>query len=497
MIVEAGTPQYILVYGTFPKTATPSVEFTNASNVVQNLNIGRVGGSFAEFFLSEALMAAENLPATAKFKVDNNVVREVVFEEQPADPTELAVQDLEVALAEVEEELDTKESKMTLAGLPIYSYGASYSTLNQAYHTAGQHYLQQVSSRYGGGAVTSYGVNGRRALDIANHLLSGVGMSGVNSVVAGAIWPGVSLRNGLVVHDALGNDIMNQAAMNGGSIIVAAISGTNYINYLKQQYRTALALMSTESKIDNHSHTTTSGAGWQHSTAGTWASGGTTCYTTANGDYAEYSVVPPQSGPMAGKVFVVLDGDIPTASVFSDVNVSVDGGSATLHTTYRHNYIGQNGTQIKGSINSIPVTLPVDGNAHTIRIAHAGTAGHFMIIDCILIPSSSPNIIACMGVEHNLTTHASGFDSGDLAIYKGNSVQVHAAYKSVVSEFPHAIYVPSTMTLNGLWSADGIHPNDRGMQQRANDLTQALETASARNKNRLLSSMADSNFAIV
>jgi cation diffusion facilitator CzcD-associated flavoprotein CzcO len=185
------------------------------------------------------------------------------------------------------------------------------------------------------------------------------------------------------------------------------------------------------------------------------------------------------------------------AANYADVSITVDGTGAVTTPTYRHSYTGNNGTVVKGVINAVPVTVPVDGNAHTIRITHAGAAGQFFIVDCILVPSTAPNTIACVGVEHDLIVHASGLDATDVALYKGNSLQVHAAYKSVVAEFPHAVYVPSTMTSNGLWSGDGVHPNDRGMQQRCNDVSEALKSTIARNKNRILSAAANSNFAVV
>lgn len=387
-----------------------------------------------------------------------------------------------------------KEDKLNLGGQNIYSYGASYSTLNQSYHTAGKHWTQLLASGYNGGTVTAYGTNGRRALHVANTLLnSSGGMSGVTGMVAGGTWPGVSARPGLLIHDALGNDIMNQAALNVSSVTVVAITGTTYINYLKQLYRSALALMSTETRIENHTHTAAVGT-WTHSSSGTW---GQTCFTSTAADYAEYSITPPQTGPLAGKVFVVLDGDIPTGNTYADVSITVDGTGAVVTPTYRSTYVGNNGTTVKGVINAVPVTIPVDGNAHTVRITHAGTTGQFMIIDTILVPSVSPNVIACVGVEHDLLVHASGLDATDVAIYKGNSLQVHAAYKSVVAEFPNAVYVPSTMTANGIWSGDGVHPNDRGMQQRCNDVAHALRTTIPRNKNAILAASADSNFPVV
>lgn len=404
--------------------------------------------------------------------------------------------DIEAAVADIDilAGLTTPQA----ASWPIYSYGASYSTLGQAYFAAGEHWTQLLAAEVGAGTVTSYGVNGRRALDVALTLLSGgSGMAGITGVIAAGAWPGTAARSGLVVFDGAGNDIMNQAAMNLSSITVQAISGTTYLNYLKQTYRAIFALMSTGSRVENGSHTTTSGV-WTHDSVAAWPSGGTTCFTTAVGAYAEYSVTPPQRGPLAGKVFVIVDGDIPTGSAYADVTTSVDGGTASAAvSTYRVTYTGQNGTQVKGVINAIPVTVPVDGAAHTVRITHAGTAGQFLIVDTVLIPSEDPNPILCMGLEHSLGLHASGFDATDLLLYTANELKVRTTIKEVVAEFGNVIYVPSTVTSNGLWSGDQIHLNSRGNAQREKDALAAVRTIKARLDSRALAQEPDGAFAVI
>ncbi|WP_028654886.1 hypothetical protein, partial [Nocardioides sp. J54] len=114
-------------------------------------------------------------------------------------------------------------------GWPIHLYGASYAVVNQTagpFFTPGGHYAQLLAAKAAAGAVTSYGVNGRRALDVALTLLNGQPMSGITGIIAAGKWPGTATRSGLLVHDALGNDVMNQAAMNAASITVAAITGS-------------------------------------------------------------------------------------------------------------------------------------------------------------------------------------------------------------------------------------------------------------------------------
>lgn len=401
------------------------------------------------------------------------------------------------AVAPIAAEVDTVIPRA--ASWPLFLYGASYSTLGQAFFTAGRHWSQRLAERAVAGAVTSYGVNGRRALDVALTLLNGVPISGITGIVNSGKWPGTSARSGLVIHDALGNDVMAQAAMNGASVVVQAITGapgTTYLNYLKQTYRAALAFMSSESRLENHTHTATNGV-WTHSSAGAWASGGDICFTTNAGAWAEYAVTPAQHGPLAGVVWLILDGDIPVASTAADVSVSVDGGAGVVHSTYRAAYTGHNGTQVKGYVNAVPIPIPVDGAAHTVRITHAGTEGHFMTLDCLVVPSTDPNPILCMGIELPPTVHGAALDAGDLVLYKANLIKVTATYRQVIAEFPNAVYVPSTMTANGLWSGDGLHPNDRGQEQRAADAWGAVRAIKPRLDSRVLAQLPDTDFGVI
>lgn len=398
------------------------------------------------------------------------------------------------------------EAPPYLTSWPIYAYGASYSTLDQAFHTAGAQWMQLLAGEAGGGAVTSYGVNGRRALDVAAALMNTTGglvgitgPAGTAALVSGSTWPGTSNRSGLVVFDQLGNDAMNQAAHNTGSITVQAITGGlsgTYMSYLKQTWRAAFAFASSETRIENASHSATSGV-WTHDAVGSWASGGFTCFTTANGAWAEYSVTPPQQGPLAGKVWVIIAGDIASPNNWATLNWQVDGGATTSVTTNRVTYVGFNGSTVRAAINAIPITLPVDGNAHTIRLTHTGIAGEFMIIDCVLVGSETPNPFLAMGCEHPLTTNAAAFDATDLTLFKQNMQLITPGYQSVVAEFANGIYVPSTITSNGVYSGDGLHPNDRGMQERKNDAMVALRTVLPRLRNRYLQQQADSGFAVI
>jgi hypothetical protein len=183
--------------------------------------------------------------------------------------------------------------------------------------------------------------------------------------------------------------------------------------------------------------------------------------------------------------------------VMAQQTISVDGVVQTTRTPSAwETYTGPSGSSVNIGTDCYPVTLPVDGNAHTIRLAHSGSGGQVMYLDCITIPSVSPNPIAVMGGEHTIAF--TGWSTAQRSVFHANAKALISLVKAVVAEFPNAFYVPSTITPNGLYSGDGLHPNDRGMAQRANDLQTAMTTAiRARLESRRLSNLADDDFPIV
>lgn len=362
------------------------------------------------------------------------------------------------------------------SAMPVFVYGNSYAANPGIQCTAGLEYFHQAAGLLTAGTVTSYGLSSTRIFDTASALISASSglLSGLSGQQAGAQWPGTSARRGLIVLDDEFNDVGHYPDMTIGLVHPVAITGANtqYKDAVTDCYRTALALLSCESRIEQESATF----------AGTWASeafpaaasGGDFAYTTTPGASVAWSITPPQSGPMAGRVYVL--GYKLTAAGFTmaTVNVQLDGGAAVGHTpTGVEEYKGANGQQVNNLPWVIPVQLPVDGNAHTVMLTHAGTAGEFMYADAVLICSTAPNPVAVMQASTPPRVISGVWAAGDVAIWEQNLALLDPAIQAVVAEFPNALWVPSTVSQNGISSIDGIHPNDRGMAQRANDLAQA------------------------
>jgi hypothetical protein len=407
-------------------------------------------------------------------------------------PDDVATGDFLSDLASVFE----KRTKAT--GYATYLYGNSYSTLAAPWFTTGKHYAQLAAEALGGGTVTSYGVSGRRIIDICSTLVNGAGIFGVNNVIAAGKWTSTTARPGLVVLEGIGNDIghypdMTAAVANPTQITSA---NTRYLDGIKGMWRTAIAVASSESRIEQTS-ATFAGTWSNTSSAAAYASGGSIATSSTAGASATFTVTPAQSGPLAGKVYVVIYKLDPGSGTMATLNVSVDGGAATsVPVNTWEQYLGHNSANTIAAWDCIPVTVPVDGASHTVAVSHAGTTGQWFYLDCVLVPSIDPNPIAVPAMS--LPPNVGVFNQTQINAWRYNTPLVENVVKGVVNEFPNAFWVPTTMTANALWSGDGLHLNDRGMQQRCNDLLWALRTnAGARLLSRELSTAPDSAFGIV
>jgi hypothetical protein len=340
-------------------------------------------------------------------------------------------------------------------------------------------------------SLTTYGQGGRRIVEMAWGAINEFNAPGMTAPVAGAEWPGEA-RKGLVLVDTGTND--NAHGATAGNVPVA-ISGTNYREGIKACYRTLLALASSASRIEQESFVAPTDA-WITLNAG-YYSNGSIYYTTTVGRRLTYSVTPPQRGPLAGKVFLLTYSVGPTLGVNAIINVSVDGGANTPFARFTwEEYVGNSGANITHVPTIITVTVPVDGAAHTVMLTHAGSGGQFAHTDCCIVPSETPSQILVLQSPLPVTKPA-GWTAPQVAAWKVNANTLDADVRSVVAEFPNAYWVPTNITPNGLWSTDGIHPNDRGMAQRGNDTLEAVKPLKPLLDALALQALPDGDFPVI
>lgn len=360
---------------------------------------------------------------------------------------------------------------------PLVIYGNSMTVEPGLRCTEGLEYQRQVTDTGIATHTTSFGVGGRRTNDIAAYMINGAwsyASQGAHPFGSGATWPGHDALQAFGVIDTNVNDIGHYPDMTVAAVptLISGAGGTRYLEGMAAAMETVLAVELSTSRVED-----TSGSAVK---TGTWAtvatgSGGTTSFTTTPGDDIVYTVTPPQAGPYAGDVFLLSYALSPEAGTSAAFMIAVDGGAAGSPVTPPgwEQYKGFGGAQV----NSVPfvtkVSLPVDGAPHTIKRTHAGSAGHFMHADAVLIPSANPLPCFVMGAPRAVKA-GTVFNAAGAATWGRNWRLIDEITRDVVDEFPHSVYVPSSVTPNGLSYVDGIHPNDRGFWQRAHDLLAAM-----------------------
>ncbi len=362
-------------------------------------------------------------------------------------------------------------SRRRLQGVAAWIYGNSYTLIPLSTTSTGNTPWEQLKTRLGLSAVTSYGISGKRIFDTAYELLSASTGYGQAAPVTGSLWPGPGTRQGVVFVDTEMNDTHHAADTAGSPVTLASAGGTRYLAGLKAAYEAALAIISSASRVEDSAATKTGtwGAG---SASDAW-SGGSGSYSTTPGSTITYTVTPPQTGPIAGKVWCVMHVLDPVNFVpVAPVTVQIDGGTGTTWTPPAWEQYTGVGGPFYAIPAVIPVTLPTDGAAHTIKLTHAGTGGQYVEADCVLVGSTSPNPIFVM--QSPTPVAGSFWNSTQVAQWVANFALVDPIIQTVVAEFPNAHFVPTTMTASGISSTDGIHPNDLGSTQRTDDVEGAV-----------------------
>lgn len=387
---------------------------------------------------------------------------------------------------------------MNLRGLPLYLYGGSHALVSGVpYFTPGEHYSEQVAEALNGGSVTSYAIGGKRIIDVLSGIINGAPFPGIPTVpIAGSEYPGVSARPGVQIIDCMFNDLANYADM--AAPVPVSYGGDAYGaqgDALLAQYVAACALLLAESRIEAASFTTN--GTWTRALAQGYVSGGFVDFTTEVGAWAEV-VVPagsiPQKGPMAGKVAVLqytLDAGVAT---MAPIDITCDGVSAQIGADMVPfvQYAEVGGGDVNAGAHIMMVLCPLDGGDHTIRVAHNGAPGDIMYNNCALVFSEEPNPVLILGSEQGAAVGL--FDATEVADLKSNMVPnnpnadgliyrlantegAYSTWGALEKYFDGAVtYVPSSITENGLYSADGLHLNDRAQDQREADVIKALDT---------------------
>lgn len=347
-----------------------------------------------------------------------------------------------------------------LEGTPMFVYGSSF-TVDPGYRsTAGMEWHKLLRDRLKMPSATTYGVSGKSIADAAQRIIGGKG-------AAGAAWtPG---KKGLVVLDTYVNDVSMWSA-NGVANAYTAKTITGITNAL----RAALATLSAGpagSTIEDVASAVFTGA-WTTFNS-TNSSGGSNKYTTTVGAKADFPVVP---FPATGYVHLLVSSTDPLTYTPATVEILVDDVvvKTVLGTSLQCSQATEGSPTAQATQPAAIKVTATPGN-HKVTIRHAGLAGQFAFTDAVLIPAVSPPPIFV--VQDALPLAGGTYNQAAVNIMAVNKPQLDAIYATVLAEFANAIWVPTTLIPATDYAiVDKLHPNDRGMVRKTDELMVAIRT---------------------
>lgn len=362
---------------------------------------------------------------------------------------------------------------LSLEGVPMWVYGSSFTVEPPFLATAGTEFHKLAAARLRMGTVTSFGVNGKSIREAAKRVVGGMG-------VANAPW--TPTRRGIGVIDTWVNDLAAYAAGPTPRAFTAKdISG------IRANLAAALCMMSSMTVLENT--VGVKGGTWAADGAATDRSGGNNSISASPGATMTWEgVVVPETH------FFFLGHTLePNSFAIAPIEVLVDGQVARTITASEQqcHALVEGGSVTTGNG---AWRIPCTPGTHTVAVRHAGAAATNMLVDAIVVPrpvaKRSPVFVLGDSLPRPVAAGAFYKTQGQVDILAANWPLLMAVYNDVLADFPNAYFVPSSLRAAEHYGADGLHPNDRGMGAKADELVAAIS-------NRLATRRPDNLYSVV
>lgn len=371
--------------------------------------------------------------------------------------------------------------------LPLRAYGNSYLA---GTGNAMSIYFNRARRVLGSKTWDNRGVSGYLAGDntwiaydaiAVNHQGTAADEEGATSTVATHVpsaFPG-----GIYLLDTLRNDAGHDGqTYNSGTTAKSRAGAKNNLDALIRLIRAQSYVLATDASF------TYSGT-WLANAALAGVLGHSVKYTST----VASSVSIAATGTDFDLVLMGLD-DAALGVVGSAFTITVDG-SAFAPAGYPTTASNQTRrTTAGGPVKYTPLVIPIRGlsaGAHTIVVTQAGSAGQFLYVNALMVPSPTPPTILISKVNY---LGAYGYSVYAALGGTGASTGVDDAYNaiidSVVARFPADGSIQTidqnalgfnTATMIGNSDGLGIHLNDLGNQFYANNLVKKIRALTARN----------------
>lgn len=322
--------------------------------------------------------------------------------------------------------------------LPLYAYGHSYLASDNAC-SPGARYIHRVRDRHN--------------MTLINHSANGYYMSDACLTAMAGRDQWTIGSDGIVVVDAAVADF------------VYAGGGTVARRRFENALRSLLSLLTARAFYDEDSHGFSYSGAWTRRLDAAALRGGTYTTTTTPDDHVD----------------ITFEGDEVTllttgfqASIANNASFTIEHDETTLDTYTSQDEATPHGLVRQSFVNKVVPLSGFGAGTHTIRVAHAGSLGHWLTIDGILIPSETPPAVLVMMPLYLQTL---GYAYGEIGSVDSTVDAYAALIPPIVADYANARAVdarpgwdPYAMT-SGI---DGAHPNDRGHAHIANVIDAVL-----------------------
>jgi len=316
------------------------------------------------------------------------------------------------------------------------------------------------------GRPITYAVAGSDAIGTAIYMLgTTAGATGLPTPVGGSKWDG-SRRGLVILHTGL-NDAGGYTDRSVSPPVPVATDAAHQAG-MTGALRTALALLSSAARVEIETGTLT--GTWTNVTGNDY-SGAAYRYTTTPGDKVDVPVTVPASG----RVHLVVIGLSATGTPNSPFSIAVDG-AVVKNVSAAEVTMRQVKTTATLNLVYAPIAVEITAppGARTITITHTGANGTALCLDTIIIPSATPPPIF-VPQEWSPIANVNQWNQAQVDIIKANQAVLNPLYQAVVAEFPNAKWTPmASVTTGGVSTNDGLHQNDRGHTQEADDWVSSI-----------------------
>lgn len=356
--------------------------------------------------------------------------------------------------------------------VPLWVYGHSYTISPGIMDTRGQEWMPKLARQLGMPSWRTFGVGSSRIIDTFGDL----SRQAARRPVTGSAW--TPDRHGVVVLQSEFNDMVNPScATICRAMPLSAVQVADY----GQTLQACLAILASSARADWSA--AASSGGWR-AASGSADLGGSLVYTTTPGAWRQMTVNVGRSGTV-WLITWETDRSVLRGTGTGTTRITVDGRSRTGIPARAGTSQALFSRRGSGGIHHVsPRATRISGLApgrHTIRISKADRGPGAVYLDQLLVQADAPVPVVVVKDPDPRTTGASWITRpANRSIVQANRRRLHAQIDAVTRSFPNTATTSLAAMPAADYGADGVHPDNSGMDFEAAQLATAVRGLLAR-----------------